>query len=839
MADRTKLKEIFDAAVGLGDVERASLIASRCNGDGEMRSELERLLAADDAAGGFLESSPFDESLGSLAEIRTRNFIGQKIGAYQIEREIGVGGMGTVFLATREIGELRQKVALKIVHQGAHSKEIVRRFLIERKILAGLEHASIARLIDAGETADGLPFLVMEYIDGKPLDEYCRAEDLSIENCLHLFRKVCSAVAYAHRRLVIHRDLKPSNILVTPDGEPKLLDFGIAKLLTPADADTPQTATLMNLLTPAYAAPEQIRGELVTTATDVYSLGIILYELLAGVRPFSFGNKNYQEIVRVICETEPPKPSEAQTLENKPLTDHNKNVSTEKQLTGRFKTGNLKSLRGDLDNIILKALRKDPERRYQAIEQFSDDIDRYLRGLPVSARPDTFTYRASKFFERNRIAVISFAIILLALVGGILGTTWQAIRAARQQKIAEQRFSEVRELANNVVFKYHDEIAKFSGSTALREQLVQDAVRYLNNLNADENDDNLLKLETARAYQKIGDVQGRPYTANLGKSDDALISYQKSIDILEKASANSPTEVDLKRELVISLTRLASLNIRLRNAENASKQADKALTLQTEINAAEADSAENRLALADVYSVKADTMVQPLAEKIEIYQKAGELLKNLPNITPDIQRLVTRINQRIGTNFIWMGDEFVEKNDQPNALDSYRKALQYNEKMFESVKSEIVIGGTSQNLERNRASSYGNLGENYFKLGEREKGLAMLFKNLEISLALAQADDKNTEANIDVSNVYVSFADAYEKFGDYEKAIQANQNALHLLEKVYASDTKNGEISNGMVLRTKQIVRLFEKVKRMNEAKVYRTKLAEMCKLDINTVYCK
>ncbi len=346
---RTKLKEIFEAATNLPVSERAAFLDHCCADNINIRNEIKRLLAADDAVGSFLESSPFDEAVISLAEIRARNYIGQKIGAYQIECEIGAGGMGTVFLAARDLGDFQQKAAFKIVHQGAHSKEIIRRFLIERKILAALEHSNIARLIDAGQTAEGLPLLVMEYVAGKPLDEYCRTQNCSLDERLKLFRKICVAVAYAHRRLIIHRDLKPSNILVTADGEPKLLDFGIAKLLLPIDPALKQTATLMNLLTPAYAAPEQIRGASITTATDIYSLGVILYELLTGVLPYDLKDKTLDKVFEIISQTETAKPSEnpRSTIRTAPL-------------------------KGDLDNIILKSLRKDPERRYQSVEQLSE-----------------------------------------------------------------------------------------------------------------------------------------------------------------------------------------------------------------------------------------------------------------------------------------------------------------------------------------------------------------------------------------------------------------------------------------------------------------------------------
>ena len=844
--NRTRFKEIFEAAVELPAAQRAGFLSDVCSDNEKLRGDIERLIAADEAAGNFLESSPFDESIANFNQTRARNYINQKIGAYKIEREIGAGGMGTVFLAARDLGEISQQVAVKIVHQGAYSNEILRRFLIERKILAELEHSGIARLIDAGQTIEGLPFLVMEYVDGVPLDEFCRSENCSMDERLRLFRQICAAVAYAHRRLIIHRDLKPSNILVTKDGEVKLLDFGIAKLLSPTDSDAPPTATLMNLLTPAYAAPEQIRGDSVTTATDVYSLGVILYELLTGVRPFSFGSANYQEIVRVICETEPPMPSSVisgqlsviseNTAENKSSKTKDQNHKT----NPKSKIQNPKSLRGDLDNIILKALRKNAERRYQAVEQFGDDLERYQKGLPVSARADTFSYRAAKFFERNKLVVSAASLIILILVSGIIGIAYQYTVANRERALAEKRFTNVKELANKVVFHYHDEIAKFSGSTALRGELAQDAVKYLDDLSADELDDVPLKLELARAYQKIGDVQGRPYTANLGKSEDALASYQKSVSILEKASAELPAEIELKRELVRSYLRLFSLQLRLRLNDNPENTA-KALNLQLEINAADqSDPIANAAALADAYIVQADqSFKEVFPDRIAIYQKAADLLENIPNKTSEMQRSWSRVNQRIGTNYMWLGDNFLNAGDAENAAQNYRKALPYNEKMFESVKTEIALSGTTPNLERNLAGSYRNLGENHFKMGERENSLNELKKCLEISLRLAKNDAKNTEAQIDVANAYISLADAFEHFGDVPQAVASNEKCLEIYEKLITTDEKNGEVINGLVWRMKLTADLLEKVNRTQAAKNYRQKVIEMCKLEINDSTCK
>jgi non-specific serine/threonine protein kinase/serine/threonine-protein kinase len=806
--NRTEFKEIFDAAVNLPRLDRAMYLAARCAGNEELRSEIEKLVAADEAAGNFLESSPFNESGREFASIRGRSFIGQKLGAYYIEREIGTGGMGTVFLALRELGDLRQQVAIKIVHQGAQAKEIVRRFLLERKILADLEHSGIARLIDAGETTGGLPFLVMEYVAGEPLDDYCREKNLSVDERLKLFRKVCVAVAYAHRRLIIHRDLKPPNILVTADGEPKLLDFGIAKLLAPVAADTPQTATLMNLLTPAYAAPEQIRGETITTATDVYSLGVILYELLAGVRPFSFSDKNYQAIVHLICETEPPKPSEAQTLENKKApTRENKQDSTKATPTGRVKVKIDKSLRGDLDNIVMKSLRKDPERRYQGVEQFSEDIERYLKGLPISARPDTFSYRAAKFLARNRVAVISFGLIILLLVGGILGTTWQSVRAARQQKIAEQRFAEVRELANNVIFKYHDSIANLSGSTEVRKMLVQDATKYLDRLSQDAGTDEGLINELALAYAKLADVQGKPYAANTGDTAGAIENYQKSIKLLETLTrSTSAVKSSLAEEELIPVYHsYSSVNTRILNFDESIATQQKALDLaQRHLVPAPLDSkrritfARSNLWLGDAYAESGD-----FSRALSCYRKAVDLADEIYLNAPDDRDAETILgvsHDRIGRGLLLRGQDLARTDFSPEGIAGiYQESYGHLSKTFELFKKVANENPGNQKYQRNFVVAQSNLAMALRNVGEIDRSLEMLERVATHTEKGLKADTGNHELEADHAEDLHQLALTLDAKGEPARAIDEIRSALRIIEKLIAADIDNMEFRRDQV----------------------------------------
>jgi len=427
---------------------RRDFIDEKCGDSGEMKREVETLLAGElDAEDLFGKSA-----VANYASFFTRDegpeaLIGRKIGNYRIVREIGWGGMGAVYLAERRDGKFEQQVALKMLKREFNTSALRRHFQQERAILASLDHPNIARLLDAGTTKDKIPFLVMEYVEGLPIDEYCSHNDLTLAERLELFRDVCLAVDFAHRSLVIHRDLKPSNILVTNDGVPKLLDFGISKILdAKVEGNESKTITRLGVMTPSYASPEQTRHQSVTIATDVYSLGVILYELLCGKRPFEAVEDDLTEISRSVIETEPSLPSaivqELADSQTAVTSDRDKSINMTRsnrtrQTIPRIKAIKAQYLRGDLDNIVLKALKKETERRYPTVAAFSDDIKRYQMGLPVMARPDTFRYRANKFVVRNRTAVFAAALVVVAIIAGLATTLWQANRAAAERDRAQ------------------------------------------------------------------------------------------------------------------------------------------------------------------------------------------------------------------------------------------------------------------------------------------------------------------------------------------------------------------------------------------------------------------
>jgi serine/threonine protein kinase len=431
-----KVKRLFASALEQSANQRTAFLDQHCD-DEFIRSEVESLLAASDDPDCIIEKNALD--LSSAFPATTNQLEGKKFGSYKIIREIGSGGMGAVFLAERADGQFQQQVALKIIRQSLIDAEIERHFRRERQILASLSHPNIARLLDGGVSASGEPFIAMEYVEGRPLMAFVVQQALNVEERLKLFLKVCQAVAFAHRNLVIHRDLKPSNIIVGSDGEPKLLDFGLARMVD-FDSNNNKTMTAQRAFTPAYASPEQLRGQSVTTASDIYSLGVVLYELLAGRRPFSFKSDNYEEILRTVCETE-PKPPSVCWHETTRARFGAETVSEDigHQLSAPQPSGiDSKSLHGDLDTIVLMALRKEPERRYPTVDQFANDIERHLEQLPITARPNTFRYRATKFLQRNKIAVTGAAMILVTLCGGLAVSLWQYQKTQREVANSKQ-----------------------------------------------------------------------------------------------------------------------------------------------------------------------------------------------------------------------------------------------------------------------------------------------------------------------------------------------------------------------------------------------------------------
>jgi eukaryotic-like serine/threonine-protein kinase len=551
-----KLEGLFAEAAELSSADQAQLLATL---DPSTAHELRQLLQSD-----ALPSDVIAEAIGALARAGSSHtpdqpgpaWSGRRIGAYTIDREIGRGGMGAVFEAHRADDQFRKRVALKVALRAPFSDAFRLRFHHERQILAGLEHPNIARLLDGGETEEGLPFFAMDFVEGVPIHRYCEDHKLGVRERLQLFLAVCDAAEYAHQNLIVHRDIKPANVLVSNTGIPKLLDFGIAKLLDDAEAEAEggQTQTGLAPVTPDYCSPEQLRNQKITTRTDVYLLGLLLYELLTGERAQQADTSSPMALEHSICDREPPIAST------------------------RARAGNAialsRILEGDLDTIIATATRKEPEQRFPNVSRFAGDIRLYLEGRPITSRPASLWYRTAKYVRRNRVAVLSGIAIAIVLAGGIASTIYQSRRAAK-------RFDQVRSIAKSLMFDVHNEIRDLPGSLSAQKVVVETALRYLDALAQETGGDRALQIEVASGYNRIGLIQGGDLVNSLGDRKAALESYQKAERILVPLFRSHPDSDDVASHLGDLRSSEADILTRIGRSDEARKlleQTDQELT---------------------------------------------------------------------------------------------------------------------------------------------------------------------------------------------------------------------------------------------------------------------
>jgi len=537
------IKETFSAALELPLPEREGFLSSSSE---EIRREVERLLATYAEAKTFI-GTPIIVEKGLREKATEASLVGKQIDQYLILQKLGEGGMGTVFLAEHCGQGFSQRVALKLIKRGMDSNAVLGRFLLERQILAGLEHPNIARLYGGGSTSDGLPYFVMEHVEGESIRDFCDNRQFDINERLTLFAKVCEAISYAHQQLIIHRDIKPSNIIVTAAGEPKLLDFGIAKLLLPDTRDAERTATQFHVMTPDYASPEQLSGKMTTTATDVYSLGVVLYELLTGRRPFDFKGKSLTEIAEALQTQRPLRPSDCQLN-----TDHAADVTrtaasakaadTSSGSQSRRPQTSSRGLKGDLDNIVLQAIRREPDRRYQSVVEFKDDIERYLTGLPVKATGDTVSYRAGKFIRRHRTVVATTVCFMLLLLISTAVTGWQYFVARAERAKSEQRLNQLRGVAKSLLTETNEGLKKIPQGLDIRKSIVEKSIVVLDNLAAEEINDPSFLNELADAYDELGKIRHWQFH----QSRLALGDAQKALQLRRRAIAIAPNLANRK-----------------------------------------------------------------------------------------------------------------------------------------------------------------------------------------------------------------------------------------------------------------------------------------------------
>jgi eukaryotic-like serine/threonine-protein kinase len=678
-----RLAPILDEVFDLPLEARVDYLDRACAGDAELRADAEALLAAELDSVDFLEgsldeyvqgfsgdeASPAGQSIDDIAIEDLES--GTLIGPYRVIGELGRGGMGTVYVAERADGQFEQRVALKLVRRGLDTIEAHRRFLAERQILARLSHPNIARLIDGGIAPDGRPWFAMELVDGIPLTRYCDEQRLDLERRLGLFIEVGEAVRYAHQNLIVHRDLKPSNMLVTGDGRVKLLDFGIAKLIEEGQAvatgdapSTPETRTGLRIMTPEYAAPEQVRGESVTTATDAYSLGTVLYELLTGHRAHRFERRTPAEYERVVCDTEPIRPSDvvarlaAVSAVNGAAPD---DVWTAR---GVDRAALRRRLSGDLDTIVLHALAKDPARRYQSVEALLDDIRRYLAALPIRARKDTRAYRFRKFARRHRIGIAASAGLALAVLAGVGATLWQARAKAREAAKAE-------EVKNFVVglFALADPTESRGRDITARELLARGVQRV----------DSALGAQPAIREELLG---------VLGKINQQLGFYAQADTLLARA-VDVATRVygPSHREVAARLTERGAVLKELGQFAVAESLLNRALVIRRRtLGPDHVDVAKTTAELASVLSNEGK------AERAEsLYRAAIDIHKG--RLGPDALELSTDYD-----NLAVLLDE-QERFEAANAM--YRQALAIRQKKLDPGHPEVLnlLGNIVGNLE--------------------------------------------------------------------------------------------------------------------------------------------
>jgi eukaryotic-like serine/threonine-protein kinase len=749
-----RVKETTAGALERPEAERPAWIADSCAGDERLRDEVLSLLAADASAGSFLQTAAIAhpgraEAVEAAARSSLALAAGRRIGPYRIVRELGHGGMGVVYLAERADAAFEKKTAIKVV-RGFPSELVLRRFRDERRILATLEHPNIATLLDGGTTDEGLPYVVMEYVDGVPLDVYCETAGLSLVQRLQLFRQVCAAVQFAHQRLVIHRDIKARNVLVTTDGTPKLLDFGIAKLLEPGSVPEAQTRMELRAFSLDGASPEQLRGEPMTVTSDVYALGVLLYELVTGRRPYAGTPGSDTDLIRAICDDPPARPRTA------------------------AREGTRFDVSDELEWVVLKALRKEPDRRYGSVEQLADDVRRLLGGLPVLAGPDSRRYRARKFVVRHRTLVAAGVLLTLSLLIGVSTTLWQARRAERQRALAEQRFQNARRVASSMIFELHDALDAVPGATAARALLLTRASEQLDALALDAPDDPVLLEELAVAYHRLGNVQGRIATANLGDQPASRANHRKGLALRRRIADRFPASLDAKSNLVASLMDTAYAEDQIGpSLEDARAAVSTAAFL---LDARPDEMRFRRLLATAHYTLGAQYReIGDTPRALASFESATPLFQTVYDASPgdpEIRRSLALCHKRLGA--------ILAGRNPSQAVDHMRLAVAFDE-------ASLAANPNAPRQRRDLSTSNIELGFALQSSGDPRAGLVAYRRALSLREDLMGEDQKDVQAPRDVASAlwYIGVAD--NLVGDPTGAIASFERA-RVLGKVLLSD---------------------------------------------------
>ncbi len=725
-----QVRAILFAASAMENERRAQYVAEQCGDDDPLRCEVEELLRALDESGGFLE--PAAHYIPGLTEVR--------IGPYLMLEEAGHGGMGVVYRARRD-NDYRQIVAIKLVRVELATQALIERFRIERQALARLNHPNIARLLDGGTTADGRPYLVMDWVDGKPIHEYCRAAGLTAHQRLRLFLQVCDAVAHAHRNLVVHRDLKPSNILITADGQPKLLDFGIAKIFgaDQAEPEVTQAFGCVHPLTPDYASPEQVRGEPVTMATDVYSLGAVLYELLTGCRPHQIESYTPAGIERAVC------------------LDSSARASTVTAEGGVPR----EELKGDLDDILAKALEKEPAQRYAYVDGLASDLQRHLDGLPVSARRASYWYRASRFVRRKKLVAASVAAVTLSLLGGLTAALWQARVARQERRLAEQRFEMARQLAGSVLYEFQDGIRDLQGSLRVQQLILTRSLQYLDALAAGAQSNPALQRDLAAGYERVATIEGIRGVSNLGQPKAAIESLRKALVLRTQVLATEPGSVIFRRELARTHRMFSDLDVPL--AERLEHVRSSALLIeQLRREVPGNPEIQNELAISEY------GMATSLQAQSRFPEAMTDLRKALADTPPSRHENLALYHKRLGALL-------VVTKDLPAALAEYQSAVAIDEQRVGSHPDDA-------RARMDLSFGYSDIGLICQLMGKMRDGLEQYRKAERIRAEVSAADPHDQRAASSLGMITLRIGELLELMGDRRASEAAFARGIELGE---------------------------------------------------------
>lgn len=751
-----RIQNIFEAALEQPAINREGYVLQACGGDEELLGEVRSLLAADESGHSLLDGQASDV-MPTPSEISME---GELVGPYKVIRQIGSGGMGAVYLAERADGHFQQQVALKLIRRGMDSETILRRFQSERQILARLQHPNIARLLDGGLAADGRPWFTLEYIEGKPINEYCDRLRLSIDQRLRLFVTVCEAVQYAQENLVVHRDLKPSNILVTGNGEVKLLDFGIAKLVgteaeEPSAAD--MTRTGFRVMTPGYASPEQVRGELVTTATDVYSLGVVLFELLSGSSPYRLTSQSLPEVERVICTTAPQKPSTAAARPESREAHAAENVS---RARGTQPARLRRRLSGDLDNICLMALRKEPERRYRSAERLADDVRRHLQGRPVVARADSLSYRAGKFLRRNRLGVAT-ATVMVFLLGGMTGFyTWKLADERNRAQLEADKATQVSEFLAGL-FEVSDPGQSRGETITARELLSRGAEKIQTELKDQPEVRASMMVQVAEVYQSLGLYR------------DAKALFEQALTIQRRVLGKEHVE------LARTLNGLGETHRSLGEYEEAEPLLQEGLAMSRKLMG---NKHPDVAAAADALGWLLNDLGDVAAAE-PLYREAFDIWMNQPGeMRPEVGLALNNLALLLH-----------EKSEYRAADSLFRRALEIQRRVLGDVHPEI-------------ATTLVNLGQLLRDMSRLDEAERMLREALSIDRKLYG------DQNITVAHSLNSLALLLQEKGEYNQARGLFEEALDIRR------ARLGEIHTDVAASLNALARLYHDQGRLDTA---------------------